>query len=79
MKKSGRALHGLSYAKRVADINSIYDKYAKTGMTNRAIWKRHIYPVYAISEKTFYNILNASAKPSAQIPENQLDLFDGIN
>jgi len=79
MKKSRRARRGLSYAKRVKDINAIYDAYAKTGMTNRAIWQLYIYPTFAISERTFYNLLNASANPSAQIPDNQLDLFNGGN
>jgi hypothetical protein len=80
MRKSRRAMRGLSYAKRVSDINAIYDKYAKSGLTNREIWRRHVYPFYGVSERTFYNLLNASAKPSAQIPDNQLDLFsNGIN
>lgn len=60
---------GLSYKKRVADINTIYDKYAKLGISNREIWRRYIYPVYAISERQLYNILNASADPRNEIPE----------
>lgn len=52
---------GLSYQKRVADINRIYDRYARSGLSNREIWRRYIYPVYAISERTFYNIMNATA------------------
>lgn len=60
---------GLSYKKRVADINTIYDKYAKLGIPNREIWRRYIYPVYAISERQLYNILNASADPRNEIPE----------
>lgn len=51
---------GKSYAKRVADINQIYDTYIKTGLTNREIWKRYVYPKYGISERTFYNLLKAS-------------------
>lgn len=51
---------GKSYAKRVADINRIYDTYIKTGLTNREIWKRYVYPKYGISERTFYNLLKAS-------------------
>ena len=54
---------GKSYAKRVADINQIYDTYAKTGLPNREIWKRYVYPKYGISERTFYNLLKASANP----------------
>lgn len=50
----------MSYAKRVADINQIYDTYARTGLPNREIWKRYIYPKYGISERTFYNLLKAS-------------------
>ena len=53
---------GQSYRKRVEEVNRIYDEHAKSGVSNREIWRRYIYPVYAISERTFYNILNASAR-----------------
>lgn len=53
------ALQGCSYVKRVKEVNAIYDEYAKTGLSNRAIWKRYIWPIYGISEKTFYNYINA--------------------
>lgn len=52
---------GMSYRKRVEDINRIYDRYARSGLSNREIWRRYIYPVYWISERTFYNIMNATA------------------
>lgn len=52
---------GMSYRKRVEDINRIYDQYARSGLSNREIWRRYIYPVYWISERTFYNIMNATA------------------
>ena len=39
---------GKSYAKRVADINQIYDTYVRTGLPNREIWKRYVYPEYGI-------------------------------
>lgn len=52
----------MSYKKRVADINRIYDRYAHSGLSNREIWRRYIYPVYCISERTFYNIMKAAAK-----------------
>ena len=61
---------GVSYKKRVADINRIYDQYAKLGVPNREIWRRYVYPVYAISERTFYNILNASSNPKNEVPED---------
>ena len=54
---------GKSYAKRVADINQIYDSYVKTGLSNREIWRRYIWPQYGISERTFYNLLKASGNP----------------
>lgn len=53
--------HGLSYEKRIADINRIYDQYVKSGLPNREIWRRYIYPAYGISERTLYNIINASS------------------
>jgi len=68
--------HGVSYQKRVADINRIYDRYVKTGVPNREIWRRYIYPVYGISERTFYNILNASADPRNDLPEDTQLFFN---
>ncbi len=69
---------GVSYQKRVADINAIYDHYARIGLPNREIWRRHVYPVYGVSERTFYNLLNASAEKKNQIADDtrQLLLFD---
>lgn len=68
---------GVSYQKRVTDINRIYDEYAKKGLPNREIWRRYVYPVYGISERTFYNILNASSEPKNEVPK-ELDLFFGM-
>ena len=60
---------GASYQKRVTDINRIYDQHAKSGISNREIWRRFVYPVYAISERTFYNLLNASCDPKNDVPQ----------
>ncbi len=72
---------GVSYQKRVEEINRIYDQYAKSGVSNREIWRRYVYPVYAITERTFYNILNASAESKNKIADDtrQLLLFDFSN
>lgn len=69
---------GVSYQKRVEEVNRIYDQYAKIGVPNREIWRRYIYPVYGISERTFYNLLNASVEPKNEIPQEvrQFLLFD---
>lgn len=56
-----RSRRGASYRKRVSDINKIYGEHVKSGLSNREIWLRYIYPIYAISERTFYNILRAPA------------------
>ena len=68
---------GKSYQKRVADINRIYDQHAKHGIPNREIWRRYIYPVYGICERTFYNLLKAPTKPGVTetLPESP-NLFD---
>ena len=50
----------MSYQKRVEEVNRIYDHYARLGYTNREIWRRYVYPVWGISERTFYNLLSAS-------------------
>lgn len=49
----------MSYRKRVEEMNRIYDQHARSGLSNREIWRRYIYPAYWISERTFYNIMNA--------------------
>lgn len=60
---------GASYQKRVTDINRIYDQHAKSGISNREIWRRFVYPVYAISERTFYNLLKASCDPKNEVSQ----------
>lgn len=68
---------GMSYQKRVADINRIYDQHAKRGLPNREIWRRYIYPVYGICERTFYNLLKAPTKPDFTDSNNNLpNLFN---
>ena len=68
---------GVSYQKRVEEINRIYDYWAKRGVPNREIWRRYVYPTYAITERTFYNILNASANAKNAMADDcrQLLLF----
>lgn len=68
---------GCSYVKRVKEVNQIYDAHSRSGLSNREIWRRYIYPVYAISEKTFYNYINASANPTIiqKMDQLQLSLF----
>lgn len=69
---------GVSYQKRVEEVNRIYDCQSRLGLSNREIWRRYIYPIYGISERTFYNLLNASADESKHITDEgirQLLLF----
>lgn len=67
---------GKSYAKRVAGVNEVYERYSKIGLSNREIWRRHIYPVYGISERTFYNLLKASVTPGMEsLPELSAEGF----
>lgn len=54
---------GRSYEMRVAAVNEIYDTWVKTGLSNREIWRRYIYPQYGICERTFYSLLKASTNP----------------
>lgn len=70
---------GCSYAYRVQDVVRIYDEHARSGLSNREILRRYIWPVYHISERTFYNIINASADPRVtekiDAMNRQLELF----
>lgn len=71
--------HGVSYKKRMEEVNRIYDREARRGLPNREIWRRYIYPVYGITERTFYNLLNASADEKNKIADEnirQLLLFN---
>lgn len=71
---------GMSYRKRVEDINRIYDEYARSGLSNREIWRRYIYPVYYISERTFYNIMNATAGLETPVVASDMpSLFDFLD
>lgn len=64
----------MSYAKRVADINAIYDEHRHSGLSNREILRRYIWPKYAISERTFYNMVNALTDVSTADKIVQLQL-----
>lgn len=66
----------MSYKKRVTDINAVFDLQAKSGLSNREIWRRFIYPKWGICERALYRILRASAEPANEIPDDQLSLFD---
>lgn len=75
-----RKTRGMSYRKRVADINRIYDRYARSGLSNRAIYQRYIYPLYGISERTFYNIMNATAGSNGPVVAPDMpSLFDFLD
>lgn len=63
MKKSRRHLVGRSYEQRVSTVLSIYEQHERSGLSNREILRRYIWPVCPICERTFYNIINASADP----------------
>jgi len=65
------------YAHRVSEVIRIYEEHEKSGLSNREILRRYIWPVYPMCEKTFYNLINASAdtKVQAQQQELQMSLF----
>ena len=65
------------YRKRVVDVNRIYDRYARSGLSNREIWRRYIYPTYRMSERTFYMTLNAAARVEESAAASDIPcLFD---
>nr|DAV44340.1 MAG TPA: hypothetical protein [Caudoviricetes sp.] len=73
MKKYHRSIVGRSYAHRVKEILRIYDEHSRSGLSNREILRRYIWPLYPICEKTFYNIINASADPRIIRQQEELD------
>jgi len=48
---------GVSHTKRVKEVNDIYDQHLRSGLSNREIWRRYIWPIYGISEATLYSYL----------------------
>lgn len=71
-----RRRRGISYKMRVLEINRIYGEHVQSGLSNREIWVRYIYPVYGISERTFYNMLNASVPTARPAEDSYPTLFD---
>lgn len=55
MGNSNRNRAGLSIKKRIIEVNNIMDKHIRSGLSNREIWRRYIYPVYGISERILFN------------------------
>lgn len=70
---------GLSHAYKVREVNRIYEEHSRSGLSNREILRRYIYPRFYICEKTFYNLINASANPQViaklDALDRQLSLF----
>lgn len=66
----------MSYKKRVTEINKIYERHAKSGLSNREIWRRFVYPKYGISERSFYNIINSAGDASKTLPPDAQLFFD---
>ncbi len=82
-KGRNRRRRGVGYLVKVARINAIYDRYAKSGLSNREVWLRYIWPVYGISERTVYNMLKAAAEarelPEGIKPDDATDTPDLFN
>ena len=75
MKKHKRNGRGISYKARVAEVNRIYDEHRRSGLSNIEIWRRYVYPKLFISERTFYNMLNASAVIDIEAVEREKQLW----
>ena len=75
MKKHRQNIPGLSYVYRVAEIVAVYDEHSRSGLSNREILRRYIWTKHHICERTFYNIINASATERIQSQHRQLSLF----
>jgi len=74
MKKGRRKIVGRMYAQRVSDVLRIYEEHEKSGLSNREILRRYIWPRYHMCEKTFYNLINASADPKVQAQQKELQM-----
>lgn len=77
MRKSRINTPGRSYVFRLTDVVRIYDEHSRSGLSNREIFRRYIWPKYQICERTFYNMIKASAddRVIARQREMQMTLF----
>lgn len=75
MRKRKRNGRGMSYEVRVAEVNRIYDEHRRSGLSNVEIWRRYVYPKLFISERTFYNMINASAVIDCEAVEHEKQLW----
>lgn len=75
MRKGRKKIVGRMYAHRVSEVIRIYEEHARSGLSNREILRQFIYPRYPMCEKTFYNIINASAEVRVQAQQRELQMW----
>ncbi len=51
-----------NYLKKVLLIQEIYKTNSNRGIPNSVIWSAYVYPIFMISERTFYNYLGINAR-----------------
>lgn len=49
---------GSSVKHRMRLVDEIYKKYSREGLSNKAIWRFHVWPILHISEATFYRYIS---------------------
>lgn len=69
-KRNGR---GISYQARVVEVNRIYDEHSRSGLSNIEIWRRHVYPRFFISLRTFYNMLSAPTSVDVEQTRREME------
>nr|DAW97020.1 MAG TPA: hypothetical protein [Bacteriophage sp.] len=62
---------GISYKLRILFVTKIFDKYEKSGLSNREIHRKYIYPALGICEKTMYNMINNSCDKKYELTEEE--------
>lgn len=75
MRKGRKKIVGRMYAHRVSEVIRIYEEHERSGLSNREILRQFIYPHYPMCEKTFYNIINASADVRVQAQQRELQMW----
>lgn len=67
---------GISRIMRIQNIKRIYEEHSRSGLSNREIWRRYIYPVYGCTETVMYTSLADAEKPEYQITPEMQRLID---
>lgn len=65
-------ISGIHRLRRIIEVQEEYKKHKEEGITDKRIYKKHIYPKFFISESTFKKYMYTNARRELKIIEDYL-------